>query len=62
MHKWRVFFLLPIGSLWAQTSRDVGRQVDLDFFGTQSPKLHINFHSPASQASPAHTPKKVLDI
>jgi hypothetical protein len=51
MHKWRVFFLLTIGPLWAQTSRDAGRQADLDFVGIQLPKLHLNFYSQVSPAA-----------
>jgi uncharacterized protein (TIGR03437 family) len=42
MRTYLALFLLP-GSLWAQTSRDQARQVDLNFVGTQLPKLHVNF-------------------
>lgn len=41
----RTYFVLLIlsGSLWAQTSRDQARRADLNFVGTQLPKLHVNF-------------------
>jgi len=54
MRKWNFVFLLTIGPLWAQTSRDAGRQADLNFVGTQVPKLHFNFCShvrPATYAA-----------
>jgi uncharacterized protein (TIGR03437 family) len=42
MRTYLAFFLLS-GSLWAQTSRDQARRADLNFVGTQLPKLHVNF-------------------
>jgi hypothetical protein len=46
-----LFSVLTIGPLWAQTSRDAGRQADLDFVGIQLPKLHLNFYSQVSPAA-----------
>jgi len=42
MRTYFAFFLLAV-SLWAQTSRDQARRADLNFVGTQLPKLHVNF-------------------
>jgi uncharacterized protein (TIGR03437 family) len=42
MRTYLALFLLS-GSLWSQASRDQARRADLNFVGTQLPKLHVNF-------------------
>ena len=48
MHKWSALFLLTTELLWAQAPNTAGRLADLEFVGTQLPKLCLNFYSQVS--------------
>ena len=49
-----VLLFLAVSTLWAQPSRDAGRRSDLNFIGTQLPKLHLNFYAHVSPANYAN--------
>ena len=51
MHKWSALFLLTAELLWAQAPNTAGRLADLEFVGTQLPKLCLNFYSQVSPAA-----------